>query len=328
VAVGTLIARRLLHAPATLLVISVVVFLLIHLAPGDPAAYYVAHGGPHLTAQAMEEFRHARGLDRPLPLQYFFWLRDAAHLDLGISFHDNSSVATRISEALPLTLLLNGFALLTSFAIGVPLGVFLGSRRRSVAREGTHALFLILFALPTFWVALLLMRLFAMQWHLLPLYGMESDDAAMLSGWGAVSDRLRHLVLPVICLSLTQIAVFGRVTSNAIEETLLDDHIRAARARGVTETRILLRHALRNVWTPLISLGGIVVPALLSGSVIIERLFQWNGMGGLLYNAVVARDYPVVMAVTLVTAVAVLAVTLLVDVLYAAADPRVRLEQR
>jgi peptide/nickel transport system permease protein len=321
-----LIVRRLLHAPATLIVITAIVFLLIHLAPGDPVSYYIGHGGPHLTAQAREQFRHARGLDRPLALQYVYWLRDAARFDFGLSLHEGVSVGTRVAEALPATLLLNGMALLLSAVVGIPLGIFLGSRRRSVGRESTHALFLLLFALPTFWVALILMRLFALHWHLLPLYGMESDDAATLSGATLLFDRLKHMVLPVICLSLTQIAVFGRVTSNAMEETLLDDHIRAARARGLPESRVLLGHALRNVWTPLISLGGIVVPAMLSGSVIIERLFQWNGMGGLLYSAVVARDYPVVMAVTLVTAVAVLLVTLLVDVLYVAADPRVRLE--
>lgn len=324
----TLLVRRLLHAPATLFAISIIVFVLIHLTPGDPVSFYLSHEGRHVTPATIAQYRHARGLDRNIAVQYLYWARDAARLDLGFSFVDGEPVSQKIAEALPRTLVLNVLALLLAALIGIPLGILLGSRRRSVAREGTHAIFLLLYAVPTFWIALLLMRLFAVRWHLLPLYGMESDSLESTDSLARLVDHARHLVLPVICLSLTQIAIFGRFTSNAMEETLLEDHIRATRARGVGEGRIVLRHALKNAWIPLISLASIVVPSVLSGSVIIERLFQWEGMGDLLYSAVLSRDYPVVMAITLITAIAVLLLTVFVDVLYTFADPRVRLEQR
>lgn len=312
------ILRRVAHAPLTLLGICTLVFVLIRALPGDTIAYYRGQLGPDVDARTLDEMRRARGLDRNIGIQYLYWLRDAARGDLGHSYTDRRPVTEKIAERLPNTLLLNATALTVSTLIALPIGLFLGSRRRRLLALASDLLLLLLFSLPTFWVALLLMEWLAVKLGVVPLYGMESDPSAGLL------DRAAHMILPVICLSLPQVAIIARFTRTALETTMGEDHIRAARARGIDELQIVLRHGFRNILIPLVSLLGVMLPYLLSGSVIVERIFQWYGAGELFFDAVMARDYPVVMGVTLATAVLVLAVTTLTDLLYSVSDPRIR----
>lgn len=317
------LARRLLYAILTLLGVSFIVFALIRLLPGEPIDYYRAQLGVGAVDQAaLAEVRKSYRLDDPLLLQYGGWLIAALSGDLGFSFIDREPVTSKIRQRLGETLLLNGVALLFSFLVAIPLGVVLSSKRRVAAAADTALV--LLFSVPAFWLALLLVSLFVMRAPLFPLFGSASYDAESLSFSARMIDRLRHLVLPVLCLSAAQIAMITRVTRGAMDDAMAAEHIVAARARGVSERSIVFRHALRVAFVPLISMFGVLLPFVLSGSVVIERIFQWKGIGSLFLDSIMTRDYPVVMGLTLVTAVVVLAGSIVVDFLYTLADPRVR----
>jgi peptide/nickel transport system permease protein len=300
--------RRLALAIPTLFGITVVVFFLVHLAPGSP----LSGGADSLrrpTGRAAEEMRRLYGLDRPLPERFAMWISRAARFDLGESFVDHRPVAERIREALPNTLLLNGLALLFALAIAIPLGVVAGGRPESAFDRLSGAALFALYSMPTFWAALLLQTLFSVRLRLLPLYGMESDAPG--AGLAGIADRLAHLALPVTCLTYGTLAFVARL-------------VRAARARGASRRRALWTHALPNALLPVLTLLGLLIPALLSGSVIVEKIFAWPGLGRLYFDSILARDYPMILGLSLLTAVATLAATLLADLASAAADPRVR----
>ncbi|HEX8153881.1 MAG TPA: ABC transporter permease, partial [Thermoanaerobaculia bacterium] len=193
-----------------------------------------------------------------------------------------------------------------------------------LVERGSAVTFFLLYSLPTFWVALLLMRLFAVRLDVLPLYGMTSDDYDLLTGPGKALDRLRHLVLPVLTLTYGQLAIYARFSKSALTEVIRQDFITTARAKGAGDAVVLWRHAFRNALIPLITLLGLTIPYLISGSVIVEQIFQWDGIGRLYFDAILARDYPTVMGLTVATAVITLLAGLLADVLYAFADPRIR----
>lgn len=308
-----LVVRRLLTAVPTLLGITLAVFLLLRAAPGDPVAYYVGQLGPvQLQPGSVERLRHQYGLDRSPLAHYAAWLSDVVRLDLGASFVDRRPVREKITEKLPATILLNGVALGVSLLFSVPLGVRLARSPRNEERVSLVLLFLM--SVPAFWTGLILAELLAVRWQLLPLYGM---------GEGTL-DRIRHLVLPAFCLTYGQLAFFTRMTATAVREQISLPHAVSARARGVGESRISWRYGLRPSAVTLVSLLGIVLPSVLSGSVIIERLFAWDGIGRLYVDAVEARDYPLVMGLTLLTAVAVLITNLLVDLAYLLVDARTR----
>lgn len=310
---ATLVLRRVAVAIPTLLGITLAVFMLLRTVPGDPVSYYVGQLGPvRLGAEAVERLRAEHGLDRSPVAHYFNWLRRAASFDLGRSFLDRRPVGEKIREKLPATILLNGISLLVALLFSVPLGVKLARHPRQ--EEWISLLLLVLMSVPAFWAGLVLAEWLAVRWQVFPLYGMGS------SGF----DRLRHLALPAICLTYGQLAFFTRMTATTVREQIALPHAVAARARGAGETRVAWRHGLRPAAVTLVSLLGIVLPSVISGSVIIERLFAWDGVGRLYIDAVSARDYPVVMGLTLVTAVAVLATNLLVDIGYLLVDPRAR----
>jgi peptide/nickel transport system permease protein len=188
--------------------------------------------------------------------------------------------------------------------------------------------FFILYSLPAFWVALLLMQFFAVRHDYLPLFGMASDDAATMNPAARLADHARHLVLPMITLAYTQLAIFARFAKSAVAEVIRQDYITTARAKGVADAGVLWRHAFRNALIPLITLLGLTVPYLISGSVIVEQMFEWDGLGRLYLASILRRDYPAVMALTVATAVVTLLASLFADILYAAADPRIRLAER
>lgn len=325
----TWLIRRLAWAALTFLGITIATFALIHAVPGDPISFYVGRAGMHgVPAEVLDAIRAEHHLDEPLPMQYLHWLRAAATLDFGRSIVDRRPVRDRILEKLPNTVALNGVAFVLAALIGVPLGLWSATRSGRPVERVSAVGFFLLYSLPSFWVALLLMQYFAVRWNLLPLFGMVSNDYADLSAAGRAGDRLRHLVLPAITLTYAQLAIFARFTKASLTEVIRQDFITAARARGAGSFSLVWSHALRNALLPLITLLGLTIPYLLSGSVIVEKIFQWDGIGLLYLESIFSRDYATVMALTVVTAVVTLLASLLADILYALADPRVRLGEK
>jgi len=323
------VARRLLYALLTFFGITVVVFALVHSVPGDPISFYIGtHGVSQLSSAALDAIRREHHLDEPLISQYLWWLRGVLTLDFGSSIINHQHVTTRILEKLPNTFILNSIAFLLAAAIGVPIGLWSAARSGRLMERASAVLFFLLYSLPSFWVALLLMEFFSVKLRMLPLFGMTSDDYLQMSAAEQLLDRLRHLVLPVVTLSYAQLAIFARFSKSALTEVIRQDYITAARAKGVAPQAILWRHAFRNALIPLITLLGLTIPFLISGSVIVEQIFQWDGIGRLYFDSILTRDYPMVLGLTVATAVVTLLASLLADLLYAAADPRIRLEEQ
>ena len=320
------VIRRLSYAAMTLLGITALVFALIHSVPGDPISFYAgSHGAGHLSRASIDAIRQAHHLDEPLLVQYGWWLRGVVTLDFGSSFVDHRPVTARMREKLPNTFLLNLIAFLLSASIGVPIGLWSASRAGRPAERASAVMFFLLYSLPSFWVALLLMQWFSVRWRILPLFGMTSENYLLLSTAGRVGDRIAHLVLPVITLSYAQLAIYARFSKSAVSEVIRQDYITTARAKGVSSGSLWWRHAFRNALIPLITLLGLTIPYLISGSVIVEQIFQWDGIGRLYLDSILSRDYPTVLGLTVATAVVTLLASVVADLLYAAADPRIRL---
>jgi peptide/nickel transport system permease protein len=311
-AVTRFVLRRTAAAVPTLFGILLAVFLLLHLAPGDPGP----GGAARVSREGVHALRRIYGLDRPLPAQFAEWLGRAARLDLGESFQDHRPVSARIREALPFTLELNGLALLLTLGLAVPLGVAQARRAGSAFDRVSSAALFALYSTPSFWAAMLLVTIFSVKLRWLPLFGAGRGEGA--------GGALAHIVLPVVCLTYGSLAFFARLVRAGVLEERSRDYVLAARARGLSDTRALWTHAVRNALVPLVTLLGLIVPGLLSGSIIVERIFGWPGLGRLYFDAVLGRDYPVVLGLTLWTAVATLAATLAADLLAAAVDPRMR----
>ncbi|HVG23487.1 MAG TPA: ABC transporter permease [Thermoanaerobaculia bacterium] len=322
----TYLVRRLLYAVLTFVGITVATFTLIHAVPGDPISFFIGRGGMNsIPPEMIVRLRHELHLDEPLPAQYARWLRGSVTFDFGVSTVDRRPVRDVIAEKLPNTFRLNALAFLLAAALGVPIGLWSASRSGRLTERASAVGFFLLYSLPSFWVALVLIQLFSVRMHWLPLFGMQSDAYPDLGAGGQFADRLRHLVLPVLTLTYAQLAIFARFTKSALSEVIRQDYITAARAKGAGRLAVMWRHGMRNALLPLITLLGLTIPYLMSGSVIVEQIFQWDGVGLLYYNSILSRDYPVVMALTVVTALLTLVASLVADVLYAFADPRVRL---
>src|SRR6058998_1927580 len=318
------IVRRLLYGVLTFFGITLAVFVLVHSVPGDPIDFYVGTHITHLSQAALDAIRHEHHLDQPLAAQYLYWLRGVLRLDFGTSIVDHQRVTSRILEKLPNTFELNLIAFLLAAVIGVPIGLWSATRSGRPVERASAVLFFLLYSLPSFWVALLLMEFFSVKLGVLPLFGMTSDEYLELSAAQKFLDHTRHLVLPVITLTYAQLAIFARFSKSASTEVIRQDYITTARAKGAAPQRVLWRHAFRNALIPLITLLGLVIPYLISGSIIVEDIFQWDGIGRLYFTSILSRDYPTVLGLTVATAVVTLLASLLADVLYAVADPRIR----
>jgi peptide/nickel transport system permease protein len=320
------IIRRLLYAVLTFFGITIVVFALVHIVPGDPVTFYIASHMSHLSQAAIDAIRHEYHLDKPLVAQYLYWVRGVIALDFGTSISDHRPVIDRILEKLPRTIELNVIAFILSAAIGIPIGLWSATRSGRPVERASAVLFFLLYSLPAFWVALLLMEFFSVRLGILPLFGMRSDQYFDMTTPQKFLDHARHLVLPVISLSYAQLAIFARFSKSALTEVIRQDYITTARAKGAAPGRVLWTHAFRNALIPLITLLGLVIPYLLSGSIIVEDIFQWDGIGLLYFNSILSRDYPTVLGLTVITAIVTLVASLIADVLYAFADPRIRFE--
>ncbi len=299
-----------------LLVVSMLAFGLLHLAPGDPATLLY---GPDLSAEELRAVRRAWGLEDPLPVQYVRWLGRFIQLDFGRSFSDGRPAREVIFERLPATLYLTVSALAIALVLGVSIGIVSALRPLSWLDYLVTTVSTVLYSAPNFWLGLLLVLVFSVWLGWLPSAGMQS-----VRGPTSVGDLLAHLVLPAFVLSLREMASLIRYTRAGMLEVLGQDYIRLARAKGLPEYRVVLDHAFRNAALPVITLVGLFIPRLVGGSVVVETLFSWPGMGRLVVEAAFARNYPVLMGeIVLVGAVVILG-SLLADLAYGVADPRIR----
>src|SRR3954452_13659786 len=321
------LARRGAYAILTFFGITIVTFTMVHSVPGDPVTFYIGRSGIHGVPPAvLQAIRHEYHLDESLPVQYGHWLKGVLTFDFGPSVTDHRPAMDRILEKLPNTFLLNFIAFALAAIAGIPIGLWSASKSGHLFERGSSVIFFLLYSLPSFWVALLLMQFFAVRHTWLPLFGMTSDDYLLMSTGAKLADRLQHLVLPSLALTYAQLAFYARFTKSALTEVIHQDFITTARAKGVSVHAVMWKHALRNALLPLVTLLGLTIPYLLSGSVIIETMFQWDGVGKLYFQSLASRDYPTVLALTVVTAVVTLFASVVSDVLYALADPRVRVE--
>ena len=315
------LGHRLLAGLAVVLGVVVLTFLLLHLAPGDPVDLLL---GPTATAEQLAAQRRALGLDKPLPSQLATWVGRFARGDWGTSIAKGQPVRRVLGDAWPATVRLVALSLLLSYVIGLAVGAVQAARSGSRTDTLLSVTSVTLFAMPGYWLGLMLVLVFTYWARLLPAFGAAGFDSDYLSGGGRLVDRLRHLALPLTTLTLIGIGGAARFVRGAMLETLSRPFITTARAKGLTPRRVVGHHALRNALTPVLTLLGLSLPALFSGAVFVEAVFAWPGVGRILVEAVQARDYPVVMAATAVSAVLVVAGNMLADVFAAWTDPRVR----
>jgi peptide/nickel transport system permease protein len=318
---GLYLLQRLVKMIAVVLAIAVTNFLLIHAAPGDPASVIAGEAGA-ADPQFMAQLRVQFGLDKPLSTQLAIYLGHLLHGDLGVSFRQGRGVAGLILERLPATLLLTGTAFAFAIVMGITLGALAARRVGSPADSIITVLALAFYATPVFWVGLMLVLVFSVWLNWLPSFGMNTVGADY-TGWAAITDTAQYLILPALTLGLFYMAVYARLTRASMLEVSTQDFVRTARAKGVPPGRILRRHILRNALLPMITFAGIQAGQLIGGSILVETVFAWPGIGRLAFDALLARDYQVLLGVFLCTSVIVVVFNFLTDLLYAWVDPRV-----
>ena len=304
--------------------ITLISFFVIHLAPGSPTDLQTQMN-PKVSTEAIQRLRAFYGLDKPLHVQYLIWLKKLIKLDFGNSFSpDNRKVIEKISERIPVTIMINVLSLLLILAVAIPIGVLSATHQNSFFDKFTTVFVFIGFAVPTFWLALLLMILFGVQLGWLPISGIKSLGYEPSSLFMIILDRAKHLILPVLLSAFGGLAGFSRYVRSNMLEVIRQDYIKTARAKGLSERTVVYHHALRNALLPVITILGLSVPGLIGGSVIFETIFAIPGMGQLFYWSVMSRDYPVIMGILVVGAFLTLIGNLLADLSYSLADPRIR----
>lgn len=314
------ILRRLAQSLLILLLVSFVGFAITLSAPGNAMQTFI---DPNVSVADLRAAEARLGLDKPVPVQYVHWLGQVLSGNLGYSIRTGQPVEAFIASRIGPTFTLMGTAFAITLALALWLGVLTAARPYSLLDYGVTGAAFAGISVPSFFSAMVLIYLFALRLGWLPTSGLLSYGAGY-SGWAMVADRIRHLVLPVSVLVLTGVAELVRHVRGAVIEALQQDYVRTARSKGLAWRSVLNKHALRNSLLPVITLVGVALPRLLAGSVVVEVVFAWPGMGQLLVQSVFARDYPVALAINLIGAVLVLLGSLLADVLYAAVDPRVR----
>ncbi|MBN8618978.1 MAG: ABC transporter permease [Anaerolineae bacterium] len=319
------LVRRLLQMIPLLLGISILSFLIIKSAPGDPLVVYIDPNKPPPSAEDMANLRAKLGLDQPVMVQYVSWLGNALQGDLGFSLTGRRAVSAEIGDRLPATMLLGLSSLLVALLLSIPIAILSAVRRYTLLDYIITTLSFIGISMPAFFLALLLMQIFSVQLRWLPTTGMR-DVRENYQGMAAVADVALHLILPTIALGTASLARWVRYQRSSLLDVLSQDYIRTARAKGVPEGRILRFHALRNALMPLVTLVGLSIPQLVSGSFIVEFVFGWPGLGLLAVNAALKRDFPIIMGVTMLTAIFIVLGSFLADLAYHWIDPRIRYE--
>ncbi len=316
--------KRLFALIPLMLGITLITFVVIHLAPGEPVEMQTAMN-PKITAEARQRLREFYGLDKPLHVQYINWLGKLARLDFGRSFApDNRPVIDKIKERIPITVSLSIIALVIEFGFAIPIGIYAAIRQNSVMDKGITVFVFVGFAVPTFWLALLLMYLFGVKLGWLPISGLHSLGSEGYGTFRWLADLAKHLIMPIAVASFGSLAGVSRYMRSTMLEVIRQDYITTARAKGLSERVVIMRHALRNALLPVITLLGFSLPGLIGGSVIFETIYAIPGMGQLFYMGVMSRDYPLVMGILVIGAFLTLLGNLLADIGYALADPRIR----
>jgi peptide/nickel transport system permease protein len=318
------IVRRLLQMIPLIFGVTFLTFALVNLIPGSPVQRL--RDNPKIRPEAAIALEKQLGLDQPWPIRYVHWLGDLAHGNLGVSMYNQLPVADRIFAAIPNTLMITVIPLLIALLIAVPLGIYSAVRHRSLFDHAATIGGVALYSVPDFWLALVLVIVFALKLKAAGLPSLPVGGMTNPRGGGDLLDRIQHLVLPVLALSMAQIGSWSLLIRSSMLETLRQDFIRTADSKGLSSRTVLYLHALKNALLPLVTLIGLALPGLLAGAFFIEVIFAWPGMGRLTFEAVGRRDYTMIMATTLMFSVLTMVGNLVADVLYATLDPRIRLE--
>jgi len=328
------IFKRLLLLIPTLFGITLITFFIIQLAPGNPVErkLQLDQGikAEAITQQIVEETKKLYGLDKPIYERYWIWVKQIATLDFGNSYKDHRPVINKIAERIPITLTLNIISIILIYLIAIPIGVYSAvAHGRFSERLSTFFLF-ILYSIPSFWMAMILIFFLGGgdYWDLFPVYGLLSPGAENYPFYKKAIDFLWHIALPVFCLTYGSLAYLSRFQKGSLLEVLREDFVRTATAKGLPKHKVLLKHALRNALIPIITILAGILPAMIGGSVIIESIFSIPGIGQLGFEAVLSRDYPVIMAIATISAVLTLFGILIADLVYVLVDPRISFEAR
>lgn len=332
---GTYLVKRLLLALITLLGITVISFAVMHLAPGSPVDFLLrgtseAGLDAQISAQVVEQTRKSFGFDKPLHIRYLIWLKKALTLDFGLSYKDQRPVRTKIFEGLLVSLQISFTSIILVYLIAVPIGVFCAVKQDSFADRAITLSLFILYSLPNFWVGTLMIVFLCGGdfLNIFPVAGLSSLNAEQWGFWRWLGDRLWHLILPIACMTYGGLASLSRYGRSGMLEVIRQDYITTARAKGLPEKLVIFRHAIRNSLIPIVTLAAALLPALLGGSVIIESIFSIPGMGRLTFEAILSRDYNLVMGIFTVSALLTLFGILLSDIAYVLIDPRISFEER
>lgn len=313
------IMRRLLYAIPTLIGISIITFLIAHLSPGDPIRLYT-FGDPNVTPADIERLREELGLNKPLPLQYVDWISRVVRGDFGNSIIYHQPAASLVMTRIPNSIQLAVVALTIAIVIGVPLGVTAAFHRGKMVDQVVRVLGTLFFAVPAFWFGFILIILFSVMLRWLPSQGMLTIGKDQ---WD-ILDRVKHMIMPAFVLALAGIANYSRIMRTETLEVINQDYIRTARSKGLREQNVVAVHALRNALIPMVTALGGILAALIGGALVIEQVFTWPGVGQFTFQAVIAKDYPVVMAGVMISSLLLVASYLLRDLVYVLVDPRVK----
>jgi peptide/nickel transport system permease protein len=315
------VANWLLRLVAVVLIIATFNFILVHAAPGDPAQVIAGQSGSS-DEKLLAQLRAEYGLDKPYLIQLGTYLKRVVTLDLGYSYRQQRPVLTLVAERMPATLLLTGSAFLVALFMGILLGTLAGIRAGKWSDTLLTVVSLFLYAMPVFWLGLMLVLLFSVQLNWLPAFGYVTIGVPQTAGERAL-DIARHLTLPGLSLAAVYLAIYARLMRSSVIDVMHQDYIKTARAKGLKQGRIIARHVLRNAILPVVTVAGMQAGALVGGAVVIETVFAWPGLGRLIYDAVLQRDYPVMLGIFLVMSVIVIVLNLVTDVIYRMVDPRV-----
>lgn len=325
--------KRLLLLVPTLLGITLVTFLIIQLAPGSPVQtrLQLDEGirADAITKEIVEQTRKLYGLDKPVHERYVIWLKQIVTLDFGNSYKDHRPVTEKILERLPITITLNLISIFLVYAIAIPIGVYSAVRQWTFTEQATTFVLFILYSVPSFWMAMILIYFLGGGgfWDIFPIYGIHSQGYEQFGFFERSIDFIWHITLPVFCLTYTGLASLSRYQKGSLLEVLREDYIRTARSKGLSESKVLFKHALRNSVIPIVTILGAILPAMIGGSVIIETIFSIPGIGRLGFEAILSRDYPLIMAIATISAFLTLIGILLSDIAYVLVDPRISFDK-
>jgi peptide/nickel transport system permease protein len=328
------IIKRLLLLVPTMLGITIITFFIIQLAPGNPVErkLQLEEGikSQAITKEIVEETKRLYGLDKPIYVRYWIWLKQIATLNFGRSYKDHRPVIDKIAERIPITLTLNIISIILIYLIAIPIGVYSAVRHGTVGERTSTFVLFILYSIPSFWMAMILIFFLGggEYWNVFPVYGILSPGAESYPFYEKAANFLWHIVLPVFCLTYGSLAYLSRFQKGSLLEVLREDFVRTAAAKGLPKSKVILKHALRNALIPIITILAGILPAMIGGSVIIETIFSIPGIGQLGFESVLARDYPMIMAIATISAFLTLIGILISDLVYVLIDPRISFEGR